>query len=142
MLQCVAQRAGLKTARRVGDLPWLLVDDDDPGIFVDDFQWEWLGPMELIRRLDQPDRDDLATINAIIDVDRRPVDFNLPRPHQPLDTVRRIVPEMATKKRVDAYAAQVRSTTSSAVRGNGATNRFSHVAAKVCNSPPVERSVK
>ncbi len=107
MLQCVTQRAGLQIAGRMRDLPGRLVDDDQPGVFVNDVDGQLLRAMNFVGRLDQADADRVPLVDPLGDFDRVAVELHLPGGDDPLQLPRRVIAEVPGEKRIDPHAAEV-----------------------------------
>jgi len=107
MLQRVAQGARLEIPSRMCDLPGRLVDDDQPGILVNNIDRQRLRTVQLVGRLDQPHADCVALVDAFLDRNGCAVDLRLSGRHHPLQPPWRVVAKMPGQKRIDPYAAQV-----------------------------------
>lgn len=107
-LDGVEQSLAGKVAAGMSDLSRRFVDCDQPGIFVDHLQRQWLGNGDSIGRTDQSDADKFAGTDSVFGFGWNIVHRHTAGFDHSLQSEGRVVSQMLAEKRVDSFSAEER----------------------------------
>ena len=105
-LQGVAERGTLDVSHRVANHSGGFVDDNQPGISVDDRNLDRFRIQQLVRRFEQSDFNALSRVDPMVECHAATVDQHPPGPNDALHPPRRVIPQMFDEKGIDANAPE------------------------------------